>query len=295
MQKPERSSYSTNDFRSWRAPNQLSISPRFQRRKVWGQAARSYLIDTLILGYPVPPIYLRIVKQRGKKLPVREVIDGQQRISAVLDFIDGDFPLSRNIESPYVGKRFDDLPINIQDDINTYSFICEVLQGISDPEVLSIFGRLNSYSVRLNGQELRNGRYFGPFKQSAYALAYSHLTFWRNNRIFSDVAVARMREVELTSELMIALIAGMQDKKKSVDSYYSRFDEIFVDRKKIESRFRKVIDEINDIFEFEFDKTEFKNAAVLFDVSCVSAPNVRGSRRQACWRWSESTFGARTE
>lgn len=144
-----------------------------------------------------------------------------------MDFIAGKYTLSKNIESPYIGKSFGQLPEDVQNQIQQYSFICEVFYGIDDAAVLSVFARLNTHSVSLNSQELRNGKYFGPFKRSAYSLALSHLTFWRNGRVFSEQGIARMQEVELTSELMIALIAGMQDKKKSIEDFYKKYDETF--------------------------------------------------------------------
>ncbi len=266
MEKPERSTYTTDDFNTWKDSGQLAISPRFQRRKVWSDAARSFLIDTLILGYPVPPIYVRVTRVKGKKLPVREVVDGQQRISSVIDFTANKFTLSSNIQSPYAGKKFDDLPPKIRDKITTYSFICEVFQGISDQDVLSVFARLNTYSVRLNAQELRNGRFFGRFKQSAYSLAYSHLTFWRNNRIFSEMGIARMSEVELTSELVIAMIDGMQDKKKSIDSFYKKFDVNFPKRTEYEKRFKKVIDEISESLGDDLKKSAFRRTPLFYSM-----------------------------
>lgn len=60
MQRPERSSYNSTDFLGWRKLKSLEISPKFQRRPVWSRDARSYFIETLLLGYPVPPLYLRV-------------------------------------------------------------------------------------------------------------------------------------------------------------------------------------------------------------------------------------------
>lgn len=276
MQKPDRSSYSPLDFLSWKTSEQLAISPRFQRRSVWSTAAKSYLIDTIILGYPIPAIYIRVVKERGKKLPVREIIDGQQRITAIVEFLEGEFSLSRNIQSPYAGKRFEELPQNIQDVITSYSFVSEVFQGISDEDVLAIFSRLNTYSVTLNKQELRNGRFFGPFKQSAYALAYSHLTFWRNNNIFTETSIARMNEVELTSELAIAMMAGLQDKKKSIDAFYRDYDEVFSRRAEIERKFRRVIDEINHLFPEGLAKSEFRRVPLFYSMFLAIAHRLFG-------------------
>lgn len=274
--KPDRSGYSALDFSGWKQSGQLEISPRFQRREVWSPAAKSYLIDTVILGFPVPPIYMRVVKGQGKKPPIREVIDGQQRITTITEFVENEFALAKNIQSPYKGMKFDELPQKIKDRVTSYSFICEVFQGISDEEVLSIFSRLNTYSVRLNNQELRNGKYFGPFKQSAYALAYSHLTFWRNNKIFTETNIARMIEVEFTSELIIALIDGPQDKKKSIDSFYRKFDEEFLQRKEIEKKFRQVIDEINDVFPDGLQGSQFRRTPLFYSLFIVIAHRVFG-------------------
>lgn len=276
MQKPDRSSYTPIDFVAWRDTKQLEISPRFQRRAVWTRAAKSFLIDTVILGFPIPPVYIRVVKKPSVPTPVREVIDGQQRISAVLEFIGNEFALAKNIETPYVGMYFGDLPQEVQDSIYQYSFIAEVFYGLDDPEVLSIFARLNMNSVRLNSQELRNGKFFGPFKQSAYGLALSHLTFWRNNKIFSETSIARMQEVELTSELMIALMSGMQDKKKSIDEFYKRNDETFALRASIEDKFKKTIDEISESLGETLSKTVFRRTPLFYSLFLAIAHRIFG-------------------
>src|SRR5439155_26602374 len=125
----------------------------------WKPQAKSYLIDTLIRGMPVPPIYLRMVQASKKNKVVREVVDGQQRVSTVLDYIDGKFRLSRTLDAPYAGKGFDDLEQQERDAIIKFGFISQVSQGVSDQQVLEVFARLNTYAVPLNAQELRNGNY----------------------------------------------------------------------------------------------------------------------------------------
>jgi uncharacterized protein with ParB-like and HNH nuclease domain len=105
MQKSERSTYTSIDFRQWQSSGRLVISPKFQRRGVWNRAQRSYLIDTLILDLPVPPVYIRVVQSDDKNSIVREVVDGQQRVSAILDYMDDKYSLANKIESPFAGKR----------------------------------------------------------------------------------------------------------------------------------------------------------------------------------------------
>lgn len=269
MDKPERSTYTADDFLSWREAETLVLTPKFQRRSVWTNGARSYLIDTLLRGLPVPPIYLRVTQDLERRRAVREVVDGQQRINALLWYIDGTYSLSRTLGGEWAGHSYQSLPRELQDRVRSYGFICEVLHGVSDAEVLEVFARLNTYSVKLNAQELRNGKYFGFFKQSAYTLAFEHLEFWRRNGIFSEANITRMDEVELTSELMIAQMAGLQDKKKSVDTFYRRHDEDFPDREKVEGRFRSIIDEVAEAFGDMLAKSRFRRVPLFYTLFTV--------------------------
>jgi hypothetical protein len=242
MQKPDRSSFTVLDFHSWDEAGTLSLAPKFQRRSVWKLPARSYFIDSLLKGLPVPPLYLRITQNEQKTKTVREVIDGQQRLRAVLDYMKDDFALSRAVSEEAPALRFSQLSEVQRDRIREYSFICESFSSIADPDVLEIFARMNTYSVKLNAQELRNGRFFGLFKRSAYRLAYEHLEFWRLNRLFSDSSIARMLEVEFSSELLVAQLDGLQDKKTSLDSFYAKYDDAFPGVEKQQDRFRATLD-----------------------------------------------------
>lgn len=269
MAKPERSVYTPQDFLQWRKSKTLELTPKFQRRGVWNAAARSYFIDTLLRSMPVPPIYIRGVQAKDSDQLVREVIDGQQRVSAILDFIDGKYRLSSSLAATWAKKNYKDLTPSEKQTILHHSFSTEVFHGISDLDVLEIFARLNTYSVPLNSQELRNGRYFGLFKQSMYGLGYEHLEFWRSQKIFSERNIARMLEVELVSELSIAQIDGMQDKKKSIDEFYTKFEEEYDDRKKNEGRFREVIDDISETFKDGIGQTEFSRAPLFYTLFCA--------------------------
>jgi hypothetical protein len=227
------------------------------------------LIDTLIRRLPVPPIYLRVRQSDDKRRIVREVIDGQQRISAVLDFMDNKYVLSRSLAAPYAGRRFKVLSADLQDAIRQYSFICEVLQGVSDAQVLEMFTRLNTYSVPLNAQELRNGKYFGYFKQTCYRLAHEHIEFWRRHQIFGDRGIARMLEVELTSELVVAQLAGLQDKKSSLNRFYGNFDEEFPGQRGLESRFRANIDALEDAVGSLLQDSAFRRVPLFYSLFCA--------------------------
>jgi hypothetical protein len=210
-----------------------------------------------------------MVQSPDRKKVVREVIDGQQRIAAVLDFVEGKYALAKSLDGPWAGKTFGKLLAGDQDRISSYGFSAEVFHSISDLEVLEIFSRLNTYSVKLNAQELRNGAYFGPFKRAMYALAHEHLEFWRRHRVFSERNIARMLEVEFTSEVVVAQLAGMQDKKKTLNTYYEKYDEEFTNQTQVERRFRAVADGLNDAFPDGLDQTEFRRSPLLYTLFCV--------------------------
>jgi hypothetical protein len=280
MEKPSRSDLSPTTFLEWREAKSLELTPKFQRRKVWKTQERSFLIDTILRGMPIPPIYIRNIYKSREKTVVHQVIDGQQRIHAVLDYLDGAFALTTKLTAAYKGKRFDALSDEQQATILTYRFNCETFDGISDQEILEVFRRLNTYSVPLNRQELRNGKFFGYLKQLCYQLAEEHLEFWRNNRLFSESAIARMLEVQLTSELIIAQMAGMQDKKGSIDDFYQAFDDEFPARDVQYKRFRATIDQITEALGADLAATQFHRVPFFYTLFCVVYHRTYGLPKQ---------------
>lgn len=231
--------YVTLDLLAWQQQGTLILSPKFQRRNVWSPAAKSSFLDTVLLGYPVPPLHLRIVKDPKRGL-VREVIDGQQRLRALLGYIAGEYKLSPQLEGPWAGKFFDELRTADREQIEGYKFQIFQYIDIEDRVVLEIFSRINTYSMGLNSQELRYGKYFGEFKQSVYSLAHEYLDYWRDSAIFSERAIARMSEAQLVGELLILQMDGLQDKKKSLDDFYRNLDESWSDLPKSWGKARSV-------------------------------------------------------
>jgi Protein of unknown function DUF262 len=73
--------FKVSDFLSWQREGSLELSPSFQRRPVWKPSAKSYLIDTVVRGLPVPIIFIRERINLTTQTTIREVVDGQQRVS----------------------------------------------------------------------------------------------------------------------------------------------------------------------------------------------------------------------
>lgn len=244
--------YSVNDFLSWNQKAELVLQPKFQRRDVWSHKAKSHLLDTILEGLPVPLIFIRQQIDPTKRKTVREVVDGQQRLRAVLDFIDPEstekaFKLDKAIHPKFGGRVFEDLPEDVQNAFLSYEFSVVLLEGATDADVLDIFARLNTYSQKLTDQELLNAGYYGQFKRTVYKLGYEHLNFWREHKILTDRQIVRMAEAELVSELVVGMLDGIQSKKEKLEKFYRKFDEEFPSKGVVKKQFRGVIDLISQI------------------------------------------------
>jgi len=272
-----RTVYKVSDFLSWQRNRSLELSPSFQRRPVWLPSAKSYLIDTIVKGLPIPIIFIREITDLITLEPKRQVVDGQQRIRTLLSYIDPkslkdykksqDFFQVRNIHNPQLsGKNFSELPNKLRQLILDYQFSVHVLPSdVDDKQVLQIFARMNSTGVKLNYQELRNASYFGDFKKTMYNLAYEQLERWRNWRIFSEDNISRMAEVEMTSDLVLMMYEGIATKSKWVlDKLYEKYDENFPEKSAVVSRFQAVMDSIDDAMGLELHNTQFKRRTLFY-------------------------------
>jgi hypothetical protein len=124
--------------------------------------------------------------------------------------------------------------------------------------------------VGLNKQELRNGKFFGLFKSTSYDLALTYLQFWRNHKIFSEQNIARMLEVELTSELLIAGHSGMQDKKNSIDAYYGDWEDSYPNQARDKKRFIETMGTISEAFSADsLAIGEFRRPPLFYTLYCV--------------------------
>lgn len=268
MKNYDSRTYSVNDFREWHEQDKLVLAPKFQRRRVWSEKAKSYFIDTIIRGQPMPKIFFRQTIDPDTKLTTREIIDGQQRLAAILDYLDDGFRLNKSQHKELGGKRFSELPVNVQKDFLNYEISTDLLIEANDPTVLDIFARLNSYSVKLNAQELRNASYFGEFKQAVYSAAFEYLQFWRVNNIFTEHQIARMLEAELTSDLFVAIADGIHSRKK-LGHYYRIYDDDFTNSEKYESEFRRTMDTIGEVYGERLPNSNFKRPHMFYTLFTV--------------------------
>src|SRR6056297_3114654 len=97
--------YTISDFVEWQQKKQLVLAPDFQRGSVWTVAAKVFLIDTILNDLPMPQVYFRTKLNAESQTTVREVVDGQQRLRAILEFASDKLKLSS--KSPnFKGKTY---------------------------------------------------------------------------------------------------------------------------------------------------------------------------------------------
>jgi hypothetical protein len=192
------------DLINWDKNGELNLSPWYQRRSVWTNAQKGYLINTLFEQKPVPTIYFRHTVDLAKDKSIREVVDGQQRIRTILEYINGDYTAHHAAHQKRI--KYSELTDTQKRVFRETKLSGGFLLGASDADVIEIFGRLNSVAKTLNAQERRNAMFSGEFKQFCLRQAAEKVHLWRDLKIFSANDIARMQEVEFLSDLVLNLI-----------------------------------------------------------------------------------------
>jgi len=213
---------------------QLKLAPEFQRNSVWPRPAKAYLIDTILNDKPIPILFFQrnVSAQNGRTL--LSVIDGQQRLIAIFEFLNNRVRLTQSKDLTLHNKRFRDLPNDLQNRILNYDLVVEELSGYSEENIRDMFVRMNKYVVKLSPQELRHAKEKGAFREFVERLG--RMDFWKSEKVFTALQLKRMRAVEFSAELAILLDEGPQDKKSSIDVYYAQYRDRFPAASSIESR-----------------------------------------------------------
>ncbi|MBI4945049.1 MAG: DUF262 domain-containing protein [Bacteroidetes bacterium] len=237
------------------------LKPELQRNYVWDKNEASRFIDSVLLGLPVPSIFLANTTDE-KKL----IIDGFQRIMTVYDFINGIFQKdkkvfklanSKRINERWKGKSFKELTDTEQRRIrNTtiHAIIFEQKKPIEgDTSLYQIFERINTGGRILKSQEIRNCIYQGKF--NTLLLELNKYTAWRTLFGLKDEE-PRMLDIEFILRFFALSTAALREKDKGMislkkylndymDSKESKDDQVLTQRKE---DFTKTIDFIYKSF-----------------------------------------------
>ncbi|MEW6210611.1 MAG: DUF262 domain-containing protein [Acidobacteriota bacterium] len=226
--------------------NTLVLADKFQRRRVWDDTKASRLIESLLLNVPIPVCYFAELDDGSYS-----VIDGQQRLTAIYRFLKNEFALrGLRVRSEINKKRYNQLDVADKRLITSRTIRCIVILKESHPDIrFDVFEKLNTNSVRLNAQELRNSVYRGPLNDLLREL--SEYKVFQKVRNVNDID-RRMHDCELI--LRFYAFHFRPDEYKGLlapflDNYL-KDGKLFDHAKIAEHRklFKRVIDDVNFVF-----------------------------------------------
>lgn len=216
--------YTISDVLTWLDEKTLVLNTNFQRRNVWPQAAKTFLIDTVLRDRPMPKIYLRTRTDVSTRRSFREVVDGQQRLRAIYEFANGEFALDSRAQE-FEGKRYTDLSEDDQRNYLSYQVGVEQLLNADDEDVLDVFHRLNSYGLPLNPQELRHGSYQGAFRWAVLDASKRWSVLWERYQVVGLRARVRMVDDELMAQMFGVVLEGVVDGgQPTITRLYKTYD-----------------------------------------------------------------------
>jgi hypothetical protein len=163
-----------NFVKSLEKPGHINVRPFYQRRLRWDKQRQSRLIESFIMNLPVPPLFLY-----ERDFNRFEVMDGQQRITALAEYYDNSFALTGLESWPELnGRKYKALPPKIRDGLDRRSITSVVMLKESAPDEESamllkriVFERLNTGGVKLGRQEIRNSLFQGPLNNTLLSLS----------------------------------------------------------------------------------------------------------------------------
>lgn len=225
--KVDESKLSIANLRDMLRRGDLVANKSYQRAGgLWPVASRSYFIDTVLEGFPFPKVYFHEFLDRHSKKVRTEIVDGQQRITTIQDFLNNKFTLGKNSHK-YSGKRFEDLDEDVQDKFLFYTVSTDVIRDAGTSEILQMFRRMNSYTLPLNAAEKRHSEFFGEFKDTV-ARIIDNASFLAEWGVITTRQIVRMGDAAFVADLMLAMEEGLVSTSDTkLHALYKKYDQAF--------------------------------------------------------------------
>jgi hypothetical protein len=216
------------------------IVPVFQRKFIWSRTHASRFIESLLMGLPIPGIFLYKRPEDGKSL----VVDGQQRLTTLQSFCNGLFRDSKfrlvGVSDPWSGKAYDELDpddrLRIDDSvIHAVVFSQESPKDTID-SIHFVFERINSGGIRLSPQEIRNCIAEGAFVKLTQDL--NDNASWRN---LYGPRSNRSKDQELITRVL-AFVENADAYQRPMSTFLTKF------AKEMNSAPQGKLDELQNLF-----------------------------------------------
>ncbi|PSV18163.1 hypothetical protein C0W59_02695 [Photobacterium kishitanii] len=237
------------------------VDNSFQRRLVWVEKQKVRLIETILIGYPMPEFYIwqqAVDSETGKQQ--HSIVDGQQRMSTIVQFVGGEWCLKSNFlddkDADYSGKYWTELSKEDKDKIWNYVVnVRTIPSDVNRDGITMLFKRLNETDKSLNPQEIRNAEFNGLFLQVSEEVANNKiLQSWDKKwNLFSENERRRMADITFASSLLIYHRSGISnDTPANINKMYDLYNDIY-EKKDVDLR---VTNEIFNDIDFMFSESD---------------------------------------
>jgi len=208
----------------------LDLAPDFQRKFVWTQEHQEQFIDTILQGYPFPEIYVCKGDTDTKKLRTsQKVIDGQQRLTTIKNYIEGTFD-----KKPKLVTEFDALGEEDREDFLSYQVVVRDIGKVEEGLIREIFRRINLTKFKLEDIEVHNAIYDGKFIQTAKEIAKD--ISLEKYGVFYDSEFTRMVDVHFFLLVMSTIeLGGYYHRDNELENFIVKFNEEYENSKAIKS------------------------------------------------------------
>ncbi|PJY93810.1 DUF262 domain-containing protein [Pseudomonas donghuensis] len=228
--KANASPISVADYCSAMQDKKIIVNSDYQRKDgLWNAPARSFFIESILLEYPIPKMFVYAKLDLKTRGVVKEIVDGQQRSQALMLFYENKLALSKNIETEELrGMKYNKLTDEWKTKFLSYQLPVDQFSGVPEDEVREAFRRMNANNVPLNAEEQRNARYQGDFKWFVNRTAENYKENLLALGLLSRRDLIRMTDLRLYAEIALTLDEGFVTVKGAqLDKLYRKYNADF--------------------------------------------------------------------
>lgn len=240
--KVNSTSFTVAEYCQQMSNQSITVNRNYQRsNKIWPPAARSFLIDSMLLGFPIPKLSLYQKTDLKTRKTLKEIVDGQQRSQAILDFFNDQLRVST--KGDFQGLTYSKLDEEDQQSFLNYQLSVDVFVDATDSDIRELFRRVNSYNVPLNPQETRHATFQGKFKWFLFEMATKYSQFFKELGVLSESQMARMEDAKLIADLCVGFDTGIVSASEShLNKIYKKYDDTFVTENQLRNSIEAAFD-----------------------------------------------------
>jgi hypothetical protein len=213
----------------------LVLRPPFQRRLVWTNVVKEKFLETVIMGYPFPEIFVATGElDRRTTRRVNLLVDGQQRISTLREYVQGSEDLILKVIKPY-----EMLTPKEQEEFLDYIVAVRDLGNATEDQIKEIFARINSTDYPLKRMEKLNAMFGGEFKTFCEELSLN--PFFDKHGVFTLADRRRMSDVTFCVILVTTLMSTYYNRDELNREYLERYNDSFPDKSRLQDEIAVIL------------------------------------------------------